>query len=175
MSCLSKQAILLFSLFLVLSFCISGVKAETGVLKQISTEEVVKVNDVVDVIGVFENTGTELVKARLKVEVRFEGRFIEVLESGDISVPAGESASLVARFVPRAFGAYEIEGFAIYGRSTENFAVSQTTRVKKVMLYTVPQDEGIGLGSGNMIVPLAMNSAVALILIGFAFFLRRRK
>lgn len=165
MGCLNKYYL---GIFLVL-FLVSAqsVRAETGLLKQITGEDVVRVKDTVYVTGIFENTGQEQVRTRLRAEVRFENRLIGVLKSEEMFVPAGATASLVTEFTPESMGTYDIEGVVLYGK--------KSTRTRKMVVNVIPRGEGIGFESDNMLVPLAVDSLIAVILVIFVFLFRRKK
>ncbi len=78
----------------------------------------VEVGDVVRINAIFKNTGELSVTAKFKGEVYYdkEGKIVGLLESEEISVPAGEEIQLPTFFTPQKDGRHSIKGVVYYSK-----------------------------------------------------------
>jgi hypothetical protein len=115
----------------VLPFTIlsSGTLTREGTLKSLSLDGEPLIDRLVKVLARFENTGTGDAKAKFTGEVYHNGELIEVLESDEKLIAAGETANLVSYYKITIPGEYKINGLVLYeGKETEAKYVSFTVR-----------------------------------------------
>jgi len=81
----------------------------------------------------FENTGEIDTMAKFKGEIYHEGNLLDVLESDEMFVEAGETANLVSYYKIMEPGSYTIRGRVLYsGKETEEKEVSFSVPVPEV-------------------------------------------
>jgi hypothetical protein len=104
-----------------------GAITRKGVLESLSLEGEPVVNRVIKVLAAFENTGTSDARAKFKGELYRDGELVDVLESEEKLVVAGEKPQLIAYYKITVPGEYKIEGIVCYeGKDTEVKEVSFT-------------------------------------------------
>lgn len=104
-----------------------GALTRKGVLVLLSLEGEPVVNRVIKVLAAFENTGSIDARAKFKGELYRDGALMEVLESDEKFVEAGEKLQLIAYYKITAPGEYKIKGIVSYeGKDTEVKEVSFT-------------------------------------------------
>jgi hypothetical protein len=104
-----------------------GALTRKGILVSLSLEGEPVVNSVIKVLAAFENTGTIDARAKFKGELYREGKLVDVLESDEKLVGAGEKPQLIAYYKITAPGNYKIKGIVCYeGKDTEVKEVSFT-------------------------------------------------
>ena len=101
-------------------------------MKSLSIEGKPEVNRFIKVIAEFENTGTVDTKAMFTGEVYCDGELVELLESDEKLIAAGETANIVSYYKITIPGEYMINGLVLYE--------GKETRAKEVS-FTVPEQE----------------------------------
>ncbi len=108
-----KQASLDFKVLPYGELGIDGELKELVVVKDISTEDIVKIK------GIFVNKGNTNVKARLNGELYYNNKFIDIFESEEFLVMSGEEKELIAYINSLQQGNYKIKASVFYnGKQT---------------------------------------------------------
>ncbi len=103
---------------LTFDILVEGALKRKGELVRIANKVWVKVGEVVKIDTVFRNTGELTVNAKFKGEVHLSDKIISVLESDEITVPAGETVNLTTYFTPKEQGRYIVKGEVYYSKKT---------------------------------------------------------
>jgi hypothetical protein len=114
-----------------LSFTIlsSGTLTREGALNSVSIGGEPLIDRLIKILAQFENTGTGDTKAKFTGEVCRNGELVDVLESDEKLIAAGETANLVSYFRITIPGEYKINGLVLYeGKETEAKEVSFSVR-----------------------------------------------
>ena len=110
-----------------------GSLTRRGVLHGLTIEGKPLVNIVIKLVANFENTGEIDTIAKFKGEIYHEGNLLDVLESDEMFVEAGETANLVSYYKILEPGSYTIRGRVLYsGKETEEKEVSFSVPVPEV-------------------------------------------
>ena len=110
-----------------------GSLTRRGVLHSLAIEGEPLVNIVIKLVANFENTGEIDTMAKFRDEIYHEGNLLDVLESEEMFVEAGETAKLVSYYKILKPGNYTIRGRVYYaGKETEEKEVSFSVPVPEV-------------------------------------------
>jgi hypothetical protein len=90
--------------------------ADSGELIGIRSNEVIRVNEPTPILPLFHNTGSRKVIAQFKGEVRNlkTDKIVQVLESDQLEVAAGDSTEFILYFTPKQAADYQVSGRVIY-------------------------------------------------------------
>ncbi len=111
----------------------SGTLTREGALKSLSIGGEPLIDRLIKVLARFENTGTGDTRAKVKGEVYRNGELVEVLESDEKLIAAGETANIASYYKITIPGEYKINGLVLYeGKETEAKDVSFTVREPEV-------------------------------------------
>ncbi len=105
-----KQQLLTFDLMP------EGALTTRGELKEIRKPVWAKVGEVLKIEAIFENQGELPVLAKFKGEILLEGDVVKTLESDELNVPVGDTASLTTYFTPKKAGRYIVSGYVVYSK-----------------------------------------------------------
>ena len=130
--------------------------------------------ELVEVTAVFRNDGVLSVPAVFKGKVTLDDAVIELIQSDEIDVPAGQQAKLTAYFTPKKPGRYSIGGRVYFAKkATAEKSSILNVREGTAPTTTLPESQE---ASAGMIDPvLAGFVLVALVLVAAAFFFLGRK
>jgi hypothetical protein len=95
-----------------------GTLAAEGELVEVRSDSWVNVKEIVKISAVFKNTGDVKVSAKFKGEVFSGENLVANLESDELEVDSGETATLPTYFTPTETGSYTVSGFVVYSKKT---------------------------------------------------------
>ena len=136
-----------------------GSLTRRGVLHSLAIEGEPLVNIVIKLVANFENTGEIDTMAKFKGEIYHEGNLLDVLESDEMFVEAGETANLVSYYKILEPGSYTIRGRVLYsGKETEEKEVSFSVPVPEVETKQNASNRSVipGFEAGLTIVAIAL-------------------
>ncbi len=89
---------------------------DRGVFEQIVNKPWAYVDETVEIDAVFRNEGPRTVYAKFNGDIKLDNKIIEVIETEEIDVPAGETSNFITYFTPITSGRYVINGRVVYNR-----------------------------------------------------------
>ncbi|MBW2975360.1 hypothetical protein KY366_06595 [Candidatus Woesearchaeota archaeon] len=102
----------------LLSFSVveKGGIIDKGTLEMLTNKLWAYVDEPIEILAVFRNTGPRIVSARFKGDIRLDDKIVEVIETEEIDVASGEKADLRAYFTPPRAGRYIVTGRVLYNK-----------------------------------------------------------
>jgi len=124
----------------------SGTLTREGELKKLIIKGVPQVDRVIKVVAIFENTGEGDIIAEFKGELYHNGDFVDVLESEEKLVEAGDTSEITVYYKIMAPGDYQTKGYVTYsGKETQKeevlFTVSEEVEAKEVAKVEKKEEE----------------------------------
>jgi len=129
--------------------------------------------ELIEITALFRNDGVLSAPAVFKGKVSLDDSVIDLIQSDEIDVPAGQQAKLTAYFTPKRPGRYTIAGRIYFAKK----ATEERSSILNVKEGTAPATTQPEAESGSRdIDPMMIGFvALALILVAAAFFLMGRK
>jgi hypothetical protein len=135
---------------------------DKGELVSISNKPWANVDETVEIIATFMNSGERSVNAKFKGNIRLEDEIVKVIETEEVIVPSGEKADFSIFFVPKQQGRYMTSGRVVYNK--------KLTYEKGSVLNVVPADEVAAEKEKFPLLPLII---YIIIIITILFILRK--
>jgi hypothetical protein len=93
-----------------------GAIIDKGSLERIENKAWAYVNEPVEISAIFTNSGPRQVGATFLGSIKLDDRIVEVIETREVRVDPGETASLSEFFTPKEVGRYIITGRVAYNK-----------------------------------------------------------
>ena len=102
----------------LLSFSVveKGGIVDKGVLEKLTSKVWAYVDEPIEIVATFKNTGPRIVSARFKGNIKLEDKIVEVIETEDVDAESGETIDLKAYFTPPKSGRYVVTGRVLYNK-----------------------------------------------------------
>jgi hypothetical protein len=138
-----------------------GALTVNGLLLGISAPYISETGDTIPINAKFQNTGEKEVSAKFEGKITRDGKIIQLLESGETSVPVSEITNFTFFFTPKINGKYIASGRVFYDK--------KRTFESSVVMNVLPKKMGIK----EIILGLVYISLI--ILIAFLFYKIRKE
>ena len=102
--------------FLTFSVVEKGGIIDKGALSGILSKPSALVGETVEFIAKFINNGERAVTAKFKGAIRLEDKIVNVIETEEMIIPAGETGDISIFFTPEEPGRYTLTGRVVYNK-----------------------------------------------------------
>lgn len=102
--------------FLTFSVVERGEIADKGTFSGILNNPSATIGETVEFIAKFVNNGKRAVNAKFKGSARLEDKIVQIIETDEIIVPAGEVGDISIFFTPEKPGKYTLSGRIVYNK-----------------------------------------------------------